>query len=105
FDHATGALAGLIDGRYITEARTAAVSAVSVKHLARPNASVLAILGSGVQAGSHLEALSHVHTWREVRVWSPSPAHREVFVQTAATRGYRVSAAEDAAHAVRGADV
>src|SRR5262245_29060586 len=40
-DHATGALVALLDGRYITEVRTAAVSAVSVKHLARPDASVL----------------------------------------------------------------
>src|ERR1051326_99021 len=48
-DHETGALTALLDGRYITEARTAAVSAVSVRHLARKDASVLAIIGSGVQ--------------------------------------------------------
>ena len=47
-DHDTGALAAVLDGRYITEARTAAVSAVSVKHLAQPDAGVLAIIGSGV---------------------------------------------------------
>ena len=48
-DHATGELVALLDGRYITEARTAAVSAVSVRHLANTDAPVLAILGSGVQ--------------------------------------------------------
>ena len=53
-------LLAIMDGRYITEARTAAVSAVSVRHLARPEASTLAILGSGVQARSHLEALAAV---------------------------------------------
>ena len=49
FDHSTGRLAALLDGRFITEARTAAVSAVSVKHLARPEARMLAIIGSGVR--------------------------------------------------------
>ena len=105
FDQATGALAGVVDGRYITEARTAAVSAVSVRHLARPEASVLAILGSGVQAASHLEALSHVRTWRDIRVWSPTAAHCAAFVRDATARGHRVRAATEASHAVQGADV
>jgi len=64
----------IIDGRLITEMRTAAVSAVAAQHLARPEASVLAILGTGVQARSHLEALRLVRPLREVRVWSPRNA-------------------------------
>jgi ornithine cyclodeaminase/alanine dehydrogenase-like protein (mu-crystallin family) len=56
-DPDTGALVALLDGRYITEARTAAVSAVSARHLARADAATLAIIGTGVQARSHLEAL------------------------------------------------
>src|SRR5262249_11363781 len=60
-DPETGALAALMDGRYITEARTAAVSAVSARLLARKTAKSLAIIGSGVQARSHLEGLSSVH--------------------------------------------
>ena len=60
-DPDTGALLALLDGRYITEARTAAVSAVSSRLLARPTAASLAIIGTGVQARSHLEALSRVH--------------------------------------------
>jgi len=103
FDHATGALTGLIDGRYITEARTAAVSAVSVSHLARPDATVLAILGSGVQARSHLDAISHVRALSEVRVWSPNADHRAAFVDDATARGHRVRAMADASSAVRGA--
>ena len=59
-DPETGALQAILDGRYITEARTAAVSAVSVKHLARESAGTLAIIGSGVQARSHLEAIARV---------------------------------------------
>jgi alanine dehydrogenase len=70
-DPETGALMAIMDGRYITEARTAAVSAVSARYLARPEADVLAIIGTGVQARSHLEALAEVRPLREVRVWSP----------------------------------
>src|SRR5437588_5158819 len=63
-----------MDGRLITEMRTAAASAVATKYLARQDASVLALLGSGVQARSHLEALRVVRDIREVRVWSPHNA-------------------------------
>jgi len=99
-DPETGALAAILDGRYITEARTAAVSAVSVKKLAREDAAVLAILGSGVQARSHLEALSHVRNFREVRAWSPTQKNLDAF---ATETGAVASASPEAA--VRGADV
>src|SRR4026209_1633437 len=79
-DPATGGLVAIVDVRYVTEARTAAVSAVSVKHLARPDATVLGIIGSGVQARSHLEAIRHVRSLSDVRVWSPHALHREAFV-------------------------
>jgi len=82
-DPETGALRALIDGRYITEARTAAVSAVSSRLLARKTAQSLAIIGSGVQAHSHLEALSLVHNLRQVTVWSPQQSHRDQFVEWA----------------------
>src|SRR5262249_5282221 len=87
-----------MDGRLITETRTAAVSAVATKLLARPDASVLAILGSGVQARSHLEAMRLVRAFRESRVWSPRNAR-------AFARQFGVQAADSAAEAVRGADV
>jgi ornithine cyclodeaminase/alanine dehydrogenase-like protein (mu-crystallin family) len=99
FDAETGELAAVMDGRYITELRTAAASAVSVKHLARPDASTLAILGSGVQARSHLEALPLVREFRRVRAWSPNSDHLREFA-----RG-PVEPAESAENAVRGADV
>lgn len=105
-DHATGGLTALLDGRYITEARTAAVSAVSVKLMARPDAKTLAILGSGVQAHSHLEAIRHVRGLTDVRVWSPTAAHREAFARdNARTTGLPVRACATAADAVRGADI
>src|ERR1019366_201732 len=100
FDPASGALLAVTDGRYITEARTAAVSAVSVRHMARPDAAVLGILGSGVQARSHFEALAHVRDFREVRAWSPNAENLRRF---AAEPGAR--AMENAEAVVRGADV
>jgi ornithine cyclodeaminase/alanine dehydrogenase-like protein (mu-crystallin family) len=102
-DPATGSLLAILDGRFITEARTAAVSAVATRYLAREDATVLAIIGSGVQARSHLEALSLVRKFTEVRCWSPSPVHRGNFV--AESRKYPVRAVESAEAATRGADV
>jgi alanine dehydrogenase len=105
-DPHTGALRALMDGRYITEARTAAVSAVSVDHLAREDARTLAIIGSGVQARSHLEAISRVRDLSDVRVWSRSLARREAFLldmQPHVTA--RITMATSAEAAVRGADV
>jgi ornithine cyclodeaminase len=80
-DVKTGAPAAFLDGRYITEARTAAVSAVSTRHLARADAATMAILGSGVQARSHLEAIACVRKLGEVRVWSRNPEHRERYAE------------------------
>lgn len=105
-DPDTGALVALMDGRFITEARTAAVSAVSARHLARLGASVLAIIGSGVQARSHLEALSEVRTIREARVWSPQARSRERFVEEMSGRvPARIVAAESPDAAAEGADL
>lgn len=105
-DPRTGELLALLDGRYITEARTAAVSAVSTRWLAREDAATLAILGTGVQARSHLEALGRVRPLQDVRVWSPNGERRETFVRemqphTAA----RITASGSARDAVEGADV
>ena len=94
----TGEPLVVMDGRLITEMRTAAASAVATDLLARRDAAVLAILGSGVQAGSHLEALGLVRAFREVRVWSPRAGR-------AFAERHHVLAAGSAEEAVRGADV
>jgi len=78
-DAETGALLAVVGGRYITEARTAAVSAVALRHLARKGARTLAILGSGVQAGSHLRAFSLVWKFDDVRCWSPTADNLQKF--------------------------
>lgn len=87
-----------MDGRLITEMRTAAASAVATDLLARPDASVLAILGSGVQARSHLEALRLVRNFAEVRVWSPRYASR-------LAGEFNLTIAATPEQAVHGADV
>jgi ornithine cyclodeaminase/alanine dehydrogenase-like protein (mu-crystallin family) len=96
----TGEPLAVMDGRLITEMRTAAVSAAVTRILVPPpDAKVLAILGSGVQAKAHLEALGHVASFNEVRVWSRTPDHAKRF---AAQHGAR---AVDLEEAVRGADI
>ena len=95
----TGEALALIDGRLITEMRTAAVSAAATKVLAAPDAKVLAILGSGVQARAHVEALTRVRAFEEIRVWGRTRARAERFAKEV---GASLMAAEDA---VRGADV
>jgi ornithine cyclodeaminase/alanine dehydrogenase-like protein (mu-crystallin family) len=98
-DPHTGTPLAIMDGRLITEMRTAAVSAAATKLLAAPESKVLAILGSGVQARSHVEALRLVRHFEEIRVWSPTRQHAEQFAEEIG--GAAVSAEE----AVRGADV
>src|SRR5207245_417563 len=98
-DPETGAPLAVLDGRLITEMRTAAVSAVATKLLAPPDAQVLAILGSGVQARSHSEALPLVRNFEEVRVWSRTPEHAERFAEEIGAKAMSSEAA------VRDADV
>src|SRR5881409_82740 len=98
-DPETGAPLAVMDGRLITEMRTAAVSAAATKLLASSSAKVLAILGSGVQARSHVEALRLVRNFEEIRVWSPNREHAERFAKEIG------GTATSAEKAVRGADV
>jgi len=98
-DPETGTPLAIMDGRLITEMRTAAVSSAATKLLAPPDAKVLAILGSGVQAHSHVEALRLVRNFEEIRVWSPTREHAEQFAKEI---GGTAMSGEDA---VRGADV
>src|ERR1700736_3129608 len=95
----TGSPLAVMDGRLITEMRTAAVSAAATKLLAPKDAKILTILGSGVQARSHVEALRLVRHFDEIRVWSPNKSHAEQFAKEI---GAKAMSAEDA---VRDADV
>src|SRR3989441_12369107 len=75
FEPDTGRLSALMDGATITAIRTAAVSGVATDRLARADAAELAILGSGVQARTHLEAIAAVRPLRRVRIWSRNAEH------------------------------
>ena len=99
FDPKTGEPLALMDGRYITEMRTAAVSAVATDALANPEAKVLALLGAGVQARAHLEVLKHVRSFEEVRVWNHHPEKAEQFAEEHGIKATGIEAA------VRDADV
>src|SRR6266513_4876056 len=98
-DPQTGAPLAVMDGRLITEMRTAAVSAAATKLLAPKDAKVLAILGSGVQARSHVKALRLVRSFEEIRVWSPNKSHAESFAKEINGKAMSAEAA------VHGADV
>ena len=64
----------------MTEIRTAAVTAAATRQLARRDATVLTILGSGVQARAHLRSLRGVRDWEQVRVFFAQPAHLRALV-------------------------
>jgi ornithine cyclodeaminase/alanine dehydrogenase-like protein (mu-crystallin family) len=104
FDGETGAPRALLDASAVTEIRTAAVSGVATRLLAREDAKELAILGSGVQARSHLEAMAHARPFARARVWSRTLEHAQAFV-AGASAPFPVEATATAEEAVRGAEV
>ena len=101
FDESNGAPAALMDATVITAVRTAASAALAARVLAREDASVLAIIGAGVQGAAHLDAMSRVRQFESVRVASRTFAHAEAL----AARDARAVAVASFADAVRGADV
>jgi ornithine cyclodeaminase/alanine dehydrogenase-like protein (mu-crystallin family) len=100
FDGDTGELRALLNASAVTEIRTAAVSAVATRALARDDSRVAAIIGSGVQGRSHVAAMRAVRDWDEIRVWSPTTAHAEALASATGT-----VAAGSAEEALTGADV
>jgi ornithine cyclodeaminase/alanine dehydrogenase-like protein (mu-crystallin family) len=102
----TGALLALLNASAITALRTAAVSGVATRLLAAPEAGDLALIGAGVQARSHLEAMACVRSIRRARVASRTPERTRVFVEEMAGRvPFPVEAAASVEAAVRGADL
>jgi alanine dehydrogenase len=100
FDPANGSPVAFMDGTYITATRTAAAAALAARLLARPDAKVLAIIGTGVQARSHVRAFSRIREWGEIRIAGRDPAKAEAL---AAELGLVHAPSFEAA--VRGADV
>jgi ornithine cyclodeaminase len=99
-DPATGTPAALLDGTYITEARTAGAAALAARLLARDDSTVLAILGTGAQARSHVRAFARLRDWDEIRIAGRNPGKA---AELAAEVG--AQAASSFEEAVRGADV
>jgi alanine dehydrogenase len=106
FETETGRPIAYLDAAAITAIRTAAVSAVATRLLARADAGELALLGAGVQARSHLAALREVRELRRVWVWSRRPESARSFAaEQSARHRLPVEAAPSAAAAVAGADL
>jgi len=101
FDSATGTPLAFMDGTYITALRTAGAAALSTRLLARPDTTVLTIIGAGVQARSHLTMLPNVRPFSEIRIVSRNMAHAKQLA-AADTRAYAVESAKEA---MQGADV
>ncbi len=100
FDRWTGLPRAVLDGTYITQMRTSAVSAMAARRLAAPDAKILAILGSGAQARGHFETMRRVRDFDEIRIWSRNPDNARRFAEET---GARLCATSE--EAVRGADV
>lgn len=106
FSPDTGVPLAILDASSITAIRTAAVSGVATRALARPDAGDLAILGSGVQARTHLQAMAEVRPLRRVRAWSPNRERLAEFAGWARrSAGIEVEIPETAEATVLGADL
>ena len=106
FDAETGGLLALVDGAAMNPEKTGATGAVGVDALAREDASTVAVIGSGVQARAQLRATATVRDLTGVRVFSPTPAHRQAFAESmAAALDCPVEAVSSAEAAIDGADV
>ena len=106
FEATHGQLLAIMDATTITAIRTAAVSGAATRLLARTDAGDLAILGSGVQARTHLAAMLHSRPIRKVRVWSRDAEHSQRFAGRESKRhGLPVSSVATVQDAVKGADI
>jgi ornithine cyclodeaminase len=108
FDGATGRPTAVLNGSAVTSIRTAAVTALATRLLARPDARTLAVIGAGVQGAAHLRALLLVRPFERVRVCSRSPEHAERLAAAAAAEhdgGAAFDVVATAREALDGADV
>jgi alanine dehydrogenase len=106
YEMATGDLVALIEADYMGQLRTGAASGVATKYLARPDACRAAIVGSGGQARTQLEAISLVRKLESAKIFSRDPDRRARFSKEMTARlGFPVNATESAAEATRGADI
>ncbi|RWE46172.1 ornithine cyclodeaminase family protein, partial [Mesorhizobium sp.] len=104
-DAETGLPLALVDGNWVTEKRTAALSAVAARRMARSDASSLAFIGCGVQARGHLEAFADLFLLREIRAFGRGTANRDALCQMARSSGLQAIPCDTAQAAIEGADM
>jgi ornithine cyclodeaminase/alanine dehydrogenase len=104
-DSRSGLPLAVLDGNWVTAVRTAGLSAVAAKRLARPDAAVAAFIGCGVQAHSHLQAFAALFPLTEIRAFGRGTVSRDVFCRSAEKMGLTVIASETARDAICDADL
>ena len=104
-DSETGVPLAAIDGNWVTAMRTAGLSAVAAKYLARPDASVAAFIGCGVQANSHLQAFAEMFPLEQIRAFGRGAANRDALCRRAEGMGLTAVASASARAAVSDADL
>lgn len=106
FDSQTGEFRGLVISKRIGALRTAAINAIAIKYMARPDAANLGILGSGFQARFHTQAALAVRQFKQAKVFSSTTSHREAFSKEVGSEtGIHIEAAKSAREVVEFADV
>ncbi|MFO7837041.1 MAG: ornithine cyclodeaminase family protein [Candidatus Thorarchaeota archaeon] len=106
YDGDSGVLKGVICGTRVGVIRTGGIGGVAIKYLSRPDSDTLAMIGSGTQARSQLEATNIVRNLKEVRVYSPTEAHREAFAEEMSQKlNLTVKPVESPDDAITGADI
>jgi len=104
-DSQTGLPAAILDGNWITAVRTAGLSAVAAKYMASSDSSVVAFIGAGVQAGSHLKAFADMYPLQEVRILGRGQANIDRFCQTANELGKSAVICASGKEAITDADL
>ena len=104
-DGDTGAPLAVLEGNWITAVRTAGLSVLAAKRLARPASAVAAFIGCGVEARSHLDAFAASFPLREIRAFGRGSANRDALCRIAAANGLKAVASGTARDAVTGADI
>jgi ornithine cyclodeaminase/alanine dehydrogenase len=104
-DAETGLPLALVDGNWVTVKRTAGLSAVAARRLARSESASAAFIGCGAQARGHLEAFADLFPLREIRAFGRGAANRDALCELARSRGINAVASETARAAVEGADI
>lgn len=104
-DSDTGLPVAILDGNWITAVRTAGLSAVAAKYMARPDSRVVAFVGCGVQAKSHLKAFSDIFPLEEIRVFGRGQSNINSLCETAGTLSLKSSQFSTGEEAVSDADL